>query len=72
MENAPALEVNARQDHMVKKTKRELTWIGKENRPKLGPCVLIEDSEEPPAKPPRKFGKGKTIEATQFDMAVER
>ncbi len=25
------------------KTKLELTWIGKENRPKLEPRVLIED-----------------------------
>jgi len=28
-----------------KKTKLELTWIGKENRPKLEPRILIEDSE---------------------------
>lgn len=27
-------------------TKLELTWIGKENRPKLEPRVLIEDSEK--------------------------
>ena len=26
-----------------KKTKLELTWIGKENRPKLEPRILIED-----------------------------
>ena len=25
------------------KTKLELTWIGKENRPKLEPRILIED-----------------------------
>jgi adenine-specific DNA-methyltransferase len=28
------------------KTKLELTWIGKENRPKLEPRVLMEDSEK--------------------------
>jgi len=28
-----------------KKTKLELTWIGKENRPKLEPRILIEDPE---------------------------
>ncbi len=29
-----------------KKTKLELTWIGTENRPKLEPCVLIEEPEK--------------------------
>ena len=29
-----------------KKTKLELTWIGKENRPKLEPRILIEDPEK--------------------------
>ena len=27
------------------KTKLELTWIGKENRPKLEPRILLEDAE---------------------------
>jgi len=27
-----------------KKIKLELTWIGKENRPKLEPRILLEDS----------------------------
>jgi len=27
-------------------TKLELTWIGKENRPKLEPRILIEDAEK--------------------------
>ena len=27
----------------MKKQKLELTWIGKENRPKLGPRILLED-----------------------------
>ncbi len=31
---------------MMPKTKLELTWIGKENRPKLEPRVLIEDPEK--------------------------
>ena len=29
-----------------RKTKLELTWIGKENRPKLEPRILIEDPEK--------------------------
>ena len=31
---------------MAKPTKLELTWIGKENRPKLEPRILIEDKEK--------------------------
>ena len=31
---------------MAKKAKLELTWIGKENRPKLEPRILIEDPEK--------------------------
>lgn len=31
---------------MSNKTKLELTWIGKENRPKLEPRILLEDSEK--------------------------
>ncbi|MCI0419571.1 MAG: hypothetical protein L0312_10170 [Acidobacteria bacterium] len=31
---------------MSKKQKLELTWIGKENRPKLEPRILLEDSGE--------------------------
>jgi len=30
---------------MTKKTKLELTWIGKENRPRLEPRILLEDPE---------------------------
>jgi hypothetical protein len=49
----------------VKKQKLELTWIGKENRPKLEPRILLED----PAKsyyakfrhPPRPLGEGKGV-----------
>ena len=31
---------------MTKKQKLELTWIGKENRPRLEPRILMEDSEK--------------------------
>jgi len=31
---------------MSQKQKLELTWIGKENRPKLEPRILLEDSEK--------------------------
>lgn len=31
---------------MTEKPKLELTWIGKENRPKLEPRILLEDSEK--------------------------
>src|SRR5262249_42432888 len=31
---------------MSKKQKLELTWIGKENRPKLEPRILLEDPEK--------------------------
>ena len=31
---------------MAGKAKLELTWIGKENRPKLEPRILIEDPEK--------------------------
>jgi prevent-host-death family protein len=31
---------------MTKKQKLELTWIGKENRPKLESCILLEDPEK--------------------------
>lgn len=31
---------------MIQKTKLELTWIGKENRPRLEPRILLEDPEQ--------------------------
>lgn len=31
---------------MTKKTKLELTWPGKEERPKLEPRILIEDPDK--------------------------
>lgn len=30
---------------MTRRTKLELTWIGKENRPRLEPRILLEDPE---------------------------
>jgi adenine-specific DNA-methyltransferase len=30
----------------IKKQKLELTWIGKEHRPKLEPRILLEDPEK--------------------------
>lgn len=33
-------------DSMTKKQKLELTWIGKENRPRLEPRILLEDPEK--------------------------
>ena len=30
---------------MSKKTKLELTWVGKESRPRLEPRILIEDAD---------------------------
>ncbi len=55
----------------MKKQKLELTWIGKENRPKLEPRILLED----PAKsyyakfrhPPRPLGEGKGVREDIFD-----
>lgn len=31
---------------MARKQKLELTWIGKENRPKLEPRILLEEPEK--------------------------
>ncbi len=31
---------------MTKKQKLELTWIGKENRPRLEPSVLLDNARE--------------------------
>jgi len=35
-----------RTNQMTRKQKLELTWIGKENRPKLEPRILVEDPEK--------------------------
>jgi adenine-specific DNA-methyltransferase len=31
---------------MTQRSRLELTWIGKENRPRLEPRILLEDSEK--------------------------
>lgn len=31
---------------MIRKQKLELTWIGKENRPRLEPRILIEEPDK--------------------------
>ena len=46
---------------MIKKQKLELTWIGKESRPKLEPLILLED----PAK--NNHAKHRVIENDIFD-----
>ena len=37
---------------MTNKQKLELTWIGKENRPRLEPRILLEDPEKSYHAPP--------------------
>lgn len=37
------------------KTKLELTWVGKENQPRLEPRILIEDL--PALRPSRQVGR---------------
>jgi adenine-specific DNA-methyltransferase len=54
-----------------RKQKLELTWIGKENRPRLEPRILLED----PARsyhakfrhPPRPLGEGLGEREDRFD-----
>jgi hypothetical protein len=41
---------------MTNKAKLELTWIGKENRPKLEPRILLEDAEKSYHAPHRVTG----------------
>jgi adenine-specific DNA-methyltransferase len=55
---------NSRRDLIVsKKQKLELTWIGKENRPRLEPRILLEDPEKSyHAKYRVKAGKPLTAE----------
>ena len=56
---------------MTKNQKLELTWIGKENRPKLEPRILLEDpSKSYHAKfrrPPRPLGEGQGVREDIFD-----
>ncbi len=42
---------------MANKTKLELTWIGKENQPRLEPRILIEDTEKSYHAPFRQSDK---------------
>ncbi len=62
-----------------KKTKLELTWIGKDVRPKLEPRILIEDPEKSYHAAQRHsetdifdnrliFGKGEAVQASLFDI----
>lgn len=46
---------------MTRKTKLELTWIGKENRPKLEPRILLEDPEKSYHAPHRVSEKESAI-----------
>ena len=46
---------------MIKKQKLELTWIGKENRPRLEPRILLEDPEK------SYHAQQRVTEADQFD-----
>src|SRR3989304_9448182 len=43
------------------KSKLELTWIGKENQPKLEPRILIEDPEKSYGHPPRPSQEGNML-----------
>ena len=47
------------------KTKLELTWIGKENRPKLEPRILIEDKGQS-SHAPFRFGKNDISTTAHF------
>ncbi len=42
---------------MNSKQRLELTWIGKDDRPKLEPRILLEDAEKPPASKHRVTGR---------------
>ena len=66
-----------------KKTKLELTWIGKDVRPKLEPRILIENPEKSYHAEHRVnendifdnrliFGKGKAVQASLLDMGGDQ
>ena len=66
-----------------KKTKLELTWIGKDIRPKLEPRILIEDPEKSYHAEHRVnendifdnrliFGKGEAVQASLLDMGGDQ
>jgi hypothetical protein len=50
---------------MSKKQKLELTWIGKENRPRLEPRILLEDLEK------SYYATHWVTEHEQFDKPLE-
>ena len=57
---------NQRDIVVTKKQKLELTWIGKENRPRLEPRILLEDPEKSYHAQYRvKEGKALTAENTK-------
>lgn len=43
---------------MNKNQKLELTWIDKDNQPKLEPCILIEDPEKSYGHTPNPLSRG--------------
>ena len=51
---------------MTGKPKLELTWIGKENRPKLEPRILLEDPEK------SYHAKHRVTDKDVFDLSVRR
>ena len=48
-----------------KNQKPELTWIGKENQPKLEPRILIEDPEKSYGHTPRPSQEGNKMGVSQ-------
>ena len=50
---------------MTKPQKLELTWIGKDNQPKLEPRILIEDPEKSYGHTPRPSQEGNKMGVSQ-------
>ena len=50
---------------MTKLQKLELTWIGKDNQPKLEPLILIEDPEKSYGHTPRPSQEGNKMGVSQ-------
>jgi len=50
---------------MTKLQKLELTWIGKDNQPKLEPRILIEDPEKSYGHTPRPSQEGNKMGVSQ-------
>ena len=49
----------------MKNQKLELTWIGKDNQPKLEPRILIEDPEKSYGHTPRPSQEGNKMGVSQ-------